>query len=255
MSKIKAIIIDDEESAASRLADLINKFCSSQLRLAGSFYNIKSGIAAIQSLQPQLIFLDVQIHDQTGFDLLQQLPEKNFDVIFVTAYEKYAVQAFKFSAIDYLLKPVDVEDLRQAIAKITQKKQPVQNVFNQFQVLLENVEQLKQYTPPRKIVVPTVSGFELLPVIDILRCQSDINYTTIYMQGGQKMVVAKTLKEFEGMLEEYNFFRIHNSHLVNLAYIKSYQKGKGGSVILTDGTELEVSQRRKDAFLEKMTGA
>lgn len=251
MQKIKAIIVDDEESSASRLSDLVEKTCFGNIRLAGSFHSVDEGVAAIKTIRPQLVFLDVQIHDKTGFDLLHQLPNKHFDVIFVTAYEKYAVQAFKFSAIDYLLKPVDPDDLVQAVEKITSKKPPA-NIFDRFQALLENVEQLKQYTPPRKIVVPTISGFELLPVIDILRCQSDINYTTIFLQGGQKLVVAKTLKEFEEMLGEYNFFRIHNSHLVNLAYIKSYHKGKGGSVILTDGMELEVSQRRKDAFLEKM---
>jgi len=251
MQKIKTIIIDDEETATSRLSDLIESRCRDRIRLAGSFHSVKEGIAAIKSLRPQLVFLDVQIHEQTGFDLLQQLPEKTFEVIFVTAFEKYAVQAFKFSAIDYLLKPVDADDLQQAVNKITNKKPP-ENIVDKFHALLENVQQLKQYTPPRKIVVPTVSGFELLPVIDILRCQSDINYTTIFLQGGQKLVVAKTLKEFEEMLGDYNFFRIHNSHLVNLAYVKSYHKGKGGSVVLTDGAELEVSQRRKEEFLARM---
>ncbi len=252
MNKIKAIIIDDEEPAARRLADLIAKHCSPLIKVAGMFYTVSDGVAAIKKLQPDLVFLDVQIHNQTGFDLLKQLPDKNFDVIFVTAYEKYAVQAFRFSAIDYLLKPVEAEDLKQAVEKIRSKK-PEDSLVNKFQTLLENVTQLKQYTPPKKIIVPTITGFELLPVIDILRCQSDVNYTTIHMQGGQKLVVAKTLKEFEEMLGEYNFFRIHNSHLVNLAYIKRYQKGKGGAVILMDGTELEVSHRRKDDFLEKMS--
>ena len=200
MNKIKTIIIDDEEDASSRLADLVEKHCRFAINLLGCFHSVKKGIHAIKTLKPQLVFLDVQIHDETGFDLLQQLPDKNFEVIFVTAYEKYAVQAFKFSAI----------------------------------------------------IVPTMSGFELLPVIDILRCQSDVNYTTIYIQGGQKLVVAKTLKEFEDMLAEYNFFRVHNSHLINLAYVKSYNKGKGGSVLLNDGTEIEVSTRRKDNFLQKM---
>lgn len=251
MHKLKAIIVDDEENAASRLTDLVEKKCHENIRLAGSFHSVDDGVAAIKSIRPQLVFLDVQIREQTGFDLLQKLPNKHFDVIFVTAFEKYAVQAFKFSAIDYLLKPVDPDDLVQAVEKIVSKKPPT-NLFDRFQTLLENVDQLKQYTPPRKIVVPTISGFELLPVIDILRCQSDINYTTIFLQGGQKLVVAKTLKEFEELLSEFNFFRIHNSHLVNLAYIKSYHKGKGGSVVLTDGKELEVSQRRKDAFLERM---
>ena len=249
---IKAIIVDDEQHSANRLEGLLAKYCKQSVRLAGNCSTVEDGLKAIKLLQPQLVFLDVQIHDQTGFDLLQQVPEKNFEVIFVTAYEKYAIQAFKFSAVDYLLKPVDPDDLKQAVEKLNKKK-PVDELARKFDTLLENVEQLKQYTPPKKIVVPTINGFELLPVIDILRCQSDINYTTIFMKDRQKLVVAKTLKEFEEMLEEFNFFRIHNSHLVNLAYIKSYHKGKGGSVIMVDGSEIEVSTRRKDDFIKKLS--
>ena len=252
MNKIKAIIIDDEEHASARLTDLVEKHCNGMINLLGSFHSVKQGIHAIKTLHPHLVFLDVQIHDETGFDLLQQLPNQNFEVIFVTAYEKYAVQAFKFSAIDYLLKPVDIADLKKAVEKIKQIIPAPENVMAKFQTLLENVEQLKQYTPPKKIVVPTIAGFELLPVIDILRCQSDINYTSIFMRNGQKLVVAKTLKEFEEMLTEFNFFRVHNSHLINLAYVKSYNKGKGGTVILNDGTAIEVSTRRKEDFLHKM---
>lgn len=249
---IKAIIIDDEQSAIDRLAELLAKHCKHRIHLAGSCTSVEEGIKAIRSLQPQLVFLDVQIHDKTGFDILKQIGAKNFDVIFVTAYEKYAVQAFKFSAIDYLLKPVDPEDLKQAVEKLNRKK-PADELARKFDILLENIEQLKQYTPPKKIVVPTINGFELLPVIDILRCESDINCTTIFVKDKQRLVVAKTLKEFEEMLEEYNFFRVHNSHLVNLAYIKSYHKGKGGSVVMIDGTEIEVSTRRKEDFLKKLS--
>ncbi|MGC4234026.1 MAG: LytTR family DNA-binding domain-containing protein [Niabella sp.] len=248
MTKIKAIIIDDEENAASRLKDLADKHLDKLVTVLGCYHTVETGIQAIQLLQPQLVFLDVQIHDKTGFDLLNEVPVKNFQVIFVTAFEKYAVQAFRFSAIDYLLKPVDVDDLKEAVKKAANKK-PGDNVASHLRALLENVEQLKQYTPPKKIVVPTISGFELLPVIDILRCQSNVNYTSIFMQGGQKLVVAKTLKEFEEMLSEYNFLRVHASHLVNLAYVKSYQKGKGGAVILTDGTEIEVSKARKEDLI------
>lgn len=248
----KTIIVDDEEHAANRLAGLLAKHCMQSVNLVGRYSTIEDGLKAIKHLQPQLVFLDVQIHNKTGFDLLQQLPEKNFDVIFVTAFEKYAIQAFKFSAVDYLLKPVDPDELQQAVSRVSSKK-PVEELAWKLEALLENVEQLKQYTPPKKIVVPTINGFELLPVIDILRCQSYINYTTIFMKDKQKLVVAKTLKEFEEMLEEFNFFRVHNSHLVNLAYIKSYHKGKGGAVIMVDGSEIEVSTRRKDDFIKKLS--
>ncbi len=251
MDRIKAIIIDDEEHAAQRLSELLTKHCKQSIKLAGSFLSINDGLHAIKVLQPQLVFLDVHIHDQTGFDLLEQLPDKNFDIIFVTAYEKYAIQAFKCSAVDYLLKPVDPDDLMQAVEKV-QRRSPEAELTKKIYTLLENVNQLKQYTPPKKIMVPTISGFELLPVIDIIRCESNINYTTIFVKDRQKLVVAKTLKEFEEMLGEYNFYRIHNSHLINMAYIKSYHRGKGGSVIMIDNTELEVSTRRKEEFLKRL---
>ncbi len=248
---IKAIIIDDEQHCIDRLAGLVERHCKETLELVGCFYTVEDGLKAIRLLQPQLIFLDVQIKNKTGFDLLRQIHDKSFEVIFTTAYEKYAVQAFRFSAIDYLLKPVDQEDLLEAVAKLSSKK-PAYELTQKLETLLDNMEQLKQYTPPKKIMVPTIKGFELLPVIDIIRCQSDINYTTIFMKDRQKLVVAKTLKEFEEMLEEYNFFRVHNSHLINLAYVKSYNKGKGGSVLMIDNSEIDVSTRRKNDLLKKL---
>lgn len=249
---IKSIIIDDEQHCTDRLSRLLKQHCAGTVDIIGSFSSVEEGVKGIKLLQPQLVFLDVQIHDKTGFDLLQLLPEKRFDIIFTTAFEKYAVQAFRFSAIDYLLKPVDAADLTDAVSKLSAKKSP--NEFSRkIENLLENIDQLKQYTPPKKILVPTINGFELLPIIDIIRCQSDINYTTIFMKDKQKLVVAKTLKEFEEMLEEYNFFRVHNSHVVNLAYVKNYNKGKGGSINMIDGTEIEVSTRRKDDFIKKMS--
>lgn len=249
---IKAIIIDDEEHCIDRLAGLVERYCKETLELVGSFRTVDDGLKAIRLLQPQLVFLDVQIQNKTGFDLLLEIREKHFEVIFTTAYEKYAVQAFRFSAIDYLLKPVNQEDLVEAVGKLSLKK-PADELSRKLETLLDNMEQLKQYTPPKKIIVPTIKGFELLPVIDIIRCQSDINYTTIFMKDRQKLVVAKTLKEFEDMLEEYNFFRVHNSHLINLAYVKSYNKGKGGSVLMIDNSEIDVSTRRKNDLLRKLS--
>ncbi|MEP7372395.1 MAG: LytTR family DNA-binding domain-containing protein [Chitinophagaceae bacterium] len=249
---IKAIIIDDEQHCIDRLSRLLAQYCEQTVRVAGHYSTVEDGLNGIKLMQPQLLFLDVQIHDKTGFDLLHLLPEKKFEIIFTTAYEKYAVQAFRFSAVDYLLKPIDPGDLVQAVSKLSSKNLP--NDFSRkVESLLENIDQLKQYTPPKKIMVPTLNGFELLPIIDIIRCQSDINYTTIFIKDKQKLVVARTLKEFEEMLEEYNFFRIHNSHLVNLAYVKSYNKGKGGSVTMIDNSQIEVSTRRKDDFLKRLS--
>jgi two-component system LytT family response regulator len=248
---LRTIIIDNEKPASKHLSAMLDRHCRQSVHFTGSFATVDDGLRGIESLQPQLVFLNTAINGKTGFDLLQQLPDKNFEVIFVSTDERDAMKAFKFNPIDYLLKPIDPQGLIHAVQRVTAKK-PADTLSRKFEHLLGNIEQLKQYTPPKKIMVPTINGFELLPVIDILRCQCNINYTTIFIKDKQKLVVAKTLKEFEEMLREYNFFRLHNSHLVNLAYVKSYNKGKGGSVVLNDGTEIEVSTRRKDDFLQKM---
>jgi two-component system LytT family response regulator len=170
-------------------------------------------------------------------------------VIFATAYEKYAVQAFKFSAIDYLLKPVDADDLKQAVNKLQQKISK-EEATKKFETLFYNLRNIQGNT--KRITVPTVKGFEFLQVNDIVRCQSDINYTIIFLKDKQKITVAKTLKEFEELLIDHNFFRVHNSHLINLFYIKSYNKGKGGTVVMADNSQVEVSTRRKDDFLKRL---
>ncbi len=245
----RAIIIDDEQHCIDRLSDLVNTYHYASVAICGTGRSVEEGINVITALQPDRIFLDVQLHDKTGFDLLRALPKSDYGIIFTTAYEKYAIQAIKFSAVDYLLKPIDKNDLNAALIKSANEISK-KATSAKLDVLLQNTE-LKNKIP-KKITVPTISGFEFLEVADIIRCKSDINYTTIYSLNKQKLVVAKTLKEFEELLADYNFFRIHNSDLINLAYIKSYNKGKGGSVLLTDGTEIEVSTRRKDDFLKRL---
>jgi two-component system LytT family response regulator len=246
---IKTIIVDDEQHCIDRLKDLLQTGYANSVDLAGSFRSVAEGYKAMNEIRPELIFLDVQIHEKTGFDLLREIGRTDFEVIFTTAYDKFAVQAFKFSALDFLLKPVDRDDLKLAMDKYyARRKKDTEN--KSLEVLLHNIKPQGGF--PGRIMVPTSSGFEIFDVADIIRCESDINYTTIYLKNKQKLVVAKTLKEFEEMLMEHRFFRIHNSHLVNLAYIKSYNRGKGGSVTLTDGMELEVSTRRKDDFLKKL---
>ena len=246
---IKALIIDDEQHCIERLKYLLEENFSEAIHLRGTYQTVEDGITAIKKLRPELVFLDVQIHDKTGFDLLRELNEINFEVIFTTAYEKYAVQAFKFSAIDYLLKPIDVDDLKQAINKLQQKISK-EEVTKKFETLFYNLRNIQGNT--KRITVPTVKGFEFLQVNDIVRCQSDINYTIIFLKDKQKLTVAKTLKEFEELLIDHNFFRVHNSHLINLFYIKSYNKGKGGTVVMADNSEVEVSTRRKDDFLKRL---
>jgi two-component system LytT family response regulator len=246
---INAIIIDDEQHCIDHLLGLVEDHCRSTVRVAGAFRTVADGRRAIGQWQPDLVFLDIQIGDETGFDLLNGLQAIHFDVIFVTAFEKYAIQAFKFSAIDYLMKPVDPEDLRQALARLEQKRSK-EETARKFETLFFNLKNIPGLS--KRITVPTVKGLVFLPVSDIVRCESHINYTTLFLKDGRRLTVAKTLKEFEELLTEYNFYRVHNSHLINLACIKSYNKGKGGSVCMTDNSEIEVSTRRKEDLLKRL---
>jgi two-component system, LytTR family, response regulator len=246
---LKAIIIEDEQHCIDRLHGLLTETASSSIHLLNSCQTVEDGLKAVKKLQPDVVFLDVQINERTGFDLLMELKEINFEVIFTTAYERYAVQAFKFSAVDYLLKPVDINDLKEAIKRLNDKISK-KEIVGKLDVLLHNLKDIQGAS--KKISVPTINGFSFLAINDIIRCQSDVNYTTIYLKENQKLTVAKTLKEFEELLTEYSFYRIHNSHLINLAYIKSYNKGKGGYVSMIDNTEVEVSTRRKEDFLKRL---
>jgi len=246
---LKAIIIDDETHCITRLSELLKDFCGDNVQLLDSFSSVKEGISGILKLHPDVVFLDVQMNDKTGFDLLNEIRDINFEVIFTTAYEKYAVQAFKFSAVDYLLKPVDAEDLVAAVNKLN-KKISGNEISQKINTLFHN---LKNNQASKRISIPTVDGISFVDINDIIRCQSEINYTVIFLKDNQKITVAKTLKEFEELLSDYNFYRVHNSHLVNLAYIKKYRKGKGGSISMIDHSEIEVSTRRKEGLLERLS--
>lgn len=245
---IKAIIIDDEQHCIDRLSHLLQQYHTGTIQLLPPASSVKEGIRLIKENKPQLIFLDVQIHDRTGFDLLRECGPVDFKIIFTTAYDKFAIQAIKFSAMGYLLKPIDEDDLQEALDKL--KEISTEQTSLMAGVIESN---LKQPEKKKRITIPTGNELLFLNIEDIIRCHSDVNYTTIFKNDKQKIVVAKTLKEFEELLSEQDFFRIHNSELINLNYIKSYNKGKGGSVILTDGTELEVSTRRKEDFLKRMS--
>jgi len=246
---INAILIDDEAHCIDRLNNLLIKYCPN-IQVVAFSSDIDSAFDKIRKLKPKAIFLDVQIHDKTGFDLLAKFHEINFHVIFTTAFEHFAVQAFKFSAVDYLLKPIDPDDLIQSVEKLNQKIESKEKLED-LSILQQNLVNFQ--TQNKKLIVPTVLGFEFLNVQDIIHCQSDVNYTTLFLKNHKKLTVAKTLKEFEELLQPYNFFRVHNSHLINLEYVKSYNKGKSGIVKMTDDTEIEVSSRRKDGFLQKLS--
>ena len=220
---IRTIIVDDEEHCINSLNSLIQQYFSHNILVEACCTTVIEAVAAIKHFKPQLLFLDVQINDETGFDLLQQLPQASFDVIFTTAYDKYAVQAFKCSAIDYLLKPVTKDDLQQAVEKLAHKITLAETAMR-LQTLFHNLANPKPIA--KRICVPVASGLVFLQVSDIIHCESNINYTTLYLTDKKKLVVSKTLKEFEEMLTGYRFFRVHNSHMVNLDYIKVITKAK-----------------------------
>ncbi|HVW12715.1 MAG TPA: LytTR family DNA-binding domain-containing protein [Mucilaginibacter sp.] len=246
---IRSIIVDDEDHCVNRLQGLLDTYCKHTVQVAGTFNTVEKALAGIAKIKPDLLFLDVQLHEQTGFDLLSQLPNINFEVIFTTAYDNYAIKAFRFSAFDYLLKPIDPDELLQAISKL-QKVMQHNELSEKFSALLGNLR--SNSLAALKITVPTNKGLVFLPVDDIIRCEASVNYTTIYLKDKQSLMVAKTLKDFEELLADHHFFRIHNSHLINLNCIKSYHRGKGGYVVLSDNTSLEVSTRKKDLFLKKV---
>ncbi|MBX3252660.1 MAG: response regulator transcription factor [Chitinophagaceae bacterium] len=247
---INAIIVDDEQHCVDRLSGLLQEHFGSSVRVLDSFNSVEKALAGSRQLQPDLVFLDMRIQEKTGFDLLNGIEEINFDVIFTTAYEKYAVQAFKFSAVDYLLKPIDADELKSALERLQARISKLETA-RKIDALFNNMKAGNNAS--KRIGIHTVNGITYIPVSDIIRCESAINYTTVFMKDNKRMTVAKTLKEFEDMLADYNFFRVHNSHLVNLHFVKQYHKGKGGYISMSDQSEVEVSTRRKDDLLKKLS--
>ena len=247
---IPVVIIEDEKNSQELLKELVNQYCEplEVVAIAGS---VSEGLAAIKEHQPKIIFLDIELPDGDGFQILENQEKIDFDVIFTTAYDQYAMRAFKFAATDYLLKPVDIEELQDAVERAVEKQKDGPSIdSDQLKSLLQNIR--NQGKTFKRIVLPTTNGFTVVNPEDIIRCESDRNYTFIFLKDGRKILVSRTIKEYEEMLTPHNFFRIHQSHLINLAYLKNYTRGRGGYVELSDGTTLDVSARRKSDFLKRM---
>lgn len=244
---INAVIIDDEPKNVKVMKNMLRDFCP-EVNVLGEAYNSTEGRELILQKKPQLVFLDIEMPYGNGFDLLNGLMPIDFEVVFVTAFDKYMLQALKYSALDYLLKPVNIEELKTAVhnAELRIKKN---SVNQQLSILLENFK--KQDTGLKKIAVPTADGFDFILIEDIVRCEAQGPYTRIYVKNSKRILVSKPLKDYEGLLPNDIFLRIHNSHLVNLNYIKKYNRGRGGYIEMDDGTTLEVATRRKDEFLNR----
>ena len=244
---LKAIIIDDEQHCVDVLSAMLTKKFALEIELIGAASSAAAGKQLIASKKPALVFLDVEMPNETGLDLLMSLDKIDFEVIFTTAHEHYALKAIKLNALDYLLKPFSVEDLENAIEKCVQKRS---NSFNAeaLKSLIGNLRSPAMET--KKIGLPTGNGIRFVNIKDISHIESENNYSHFFFTDKTKLIVSKTLKEFEDLLEGYHFFRIHNSHLVNLAYVQSFLQKDGDYIILTDGSKLEVSRRRKAELLE-----
>jgi two-component system LytT family response regulator len=243
---MKAIIIDDEKKSRETIFFLLERYCPN-VNVVAQADGYISGMAAIKETNPDVIFLDIQMPDGNGFKLLEDIGNINFDVIFTTAFDQYAIKAIKYSALDYLLKPIAPDDLKAAVDKV-EKKKTGDDARTNINFLLENIK--NKNTDFKKIVLSTSEGMSVVEIKNIIRCESDDCYTYFYMEDGKKVIVSKTLKEIEELLGEYNFLRPHRSHLINILHIKNYIKTDGGTVIMSDGCQVPVSRRKKDIILD-----
>jgi len=240
------VIIDDEADARTYLKVLLESF-HPNLNILGEAENVANGIALLKDTAPDLIFLDVEMPDGTGFDLLKAVGERSFYVIFCTAYDKYALEAIKLSALDYLLKPIDPEDLAAAIEKANSNHQVH---TSQIQTLVNNFQQAS--FEEKKIILKDKSNFYIVAIKDIIRCQGEGSYTTFYLKDGEAVTVSKNLKTYQKILDEQLFFRVHNSHLINLNCVKRISRQDGGTVILSNQSEVPISKHRKETLYQKL---
>jgi two-component system LytT family response regulator len=242
---LRTIIIDDEAHMRQSLEKMIRTVCG-HVKIVATADGVKTGIAAIKKYHPDLIFLDIKMDDGTGFDLLKQLAPVEFRVIFVTAFDEFAIKAFKFSAIDFLLKPVDADELKAATEKAEQLK------WQDFKTQLDNLNESMSSTDKanKKIVLRTSESIHLVKVLDICYCASDGNYTLVYLLNGTRIMVSNTLKEYDDMLKDFGFFRTHKSYLINMRHVVRFEKAEGGKIILCNDSEIPVASRKREELLE-----
>ncbi|MDQ6761430.1 MAG: LytTR family DNA-binding domain-containing protein [Bacteroidota bacterium] len=240
---LTAIIIDDEAKGRIALKQKLLDYCE-EIQLAGEAENGLEGIKLIEKIQPDIVFLDIEMPRMDGFEMLHRLPEKNFHIIFTTAYDQYAIKAIKYAAFDYLLKPIDIEELKLSISKIHSHQQI--HTGKKLELLDQNL--LKNNF--NKIAISTLEGLLFFDIGDIIHLEANSNYTTLYFNNRPKLLASKTLKDFEELLPADIFFRTHHSHLINLNYIKRYIRGDGGQIELQNGNYVDVSRRKKEDFLK-----
>lgn len=250
---MKTILVDDEKSALTLLRHKLKR-CDPDIEILAECESVESALAALESARPDVLFLDVEMPGATGFELLKSLGEDApFQVIFTTAHSEYAIEALRGGAFDYLLKPVQEDELARALERLSQKmraKQPEAPQSGGIAALLKSLQTLQD--KDKKLPVPTAEGVLFLPVTDIIRAEAAGSYSIIYMTGKQKLMTSKNLTELEEMLGSGDFCKVHKSHLVNLRYVAKYIRGEGGILVLTDGSEVDVARRKKDELLARL---
>lgn len=241
--KLTAAIVDDVAQARATLKEDLATYCPN-IEIIGEADGVVTGSKLLNKIKPDVVFLDIQLQDGTGFDILEILGDISFQVIFTTASDEFAIKAFKFSAVDYLLKPVDPDELIVAVQKISKVNNSTQENYD---LLLNTV---KEQSAPKRMALHTLEKIHVTDIADIVRCESNGNYTTFYFKSGQKLLVTKTLKEYDQMLSEYKFARVHQSHLINAQQIKEFVKVDGGYIVMHDGSKIPVSLRKKSVVMK-----
>jgi two-component system LytT family response regulator len=247
---IKTLIVDDETSNRENLQQLLQAYAP-DLQICALGESVDDALQAILLHRPQLVFLDIQLHAQSGFDLLKQLGDIDFEIIFVTAYDQYGIQAIKFAALDYLLKPIDIDELKSAVDKARKAIQQ-KHKNERLNHLLDYLKDDKK--APARIALPMFSETRYVNIPDIIRCEADNTYTKFVIVGGEHILVSKTLKEYADMLSGHNFIRAHQSHLININYVKSWLREDGGSLLLTDNTKIPVSKLNREKVKAALAG-
>ena len=242
---LNAIIIDDEPDSVKYLGSLLQEYCPN-VNVVGSANGVGNGLIEIENSNPDLVFLDIEMQDGTGFDLLEKSRHRNFEVIFITAYNQYAIKAFKHSATDYILKPIDILELREAVTRVSRSRS--EKSIGNFSILLDNLKS----ESPRKLAIPTLQGYEYILVDNIVRIEAERSYCNIYLLDKRKIMVSRCLNDYQQILDERKFFRVHNSHLINLQHVKMYVKRDGGHIEMVDGSIVPLARRKKDFFMEAM---
>jgi len=247
--KLKALIVDDEVNARQALFNLLKMYCP-DIEVVGEAGGVKEGYAQVAALKPELVFLDIRLNDGTGFDMLRKTTGNDYRVIFVTAYDQYALNAIRMSAVDYLLKPINPTELVQAVEKAVDLIHHDDAFKTKIQVLEDHLSPVSGQA--KRIILNTANSIHVVDINNIIRCESDENYTYIITTDDQSILVSKTLKEFDELLTPSGFCRVHQSHLVNMYQISSYEKGPGGMIIMKNKDKVPVSGRRKDYFLKSL---